>query len=127
MKISLVCKDLLLEKALELFLKDHLVLKKDCDFLVCDRKISSTKPLFIISEHSPFLKVPFSKEALFEALREFDEALKLNAQRLADEQKKILEAKIDFLASEFKKDYETKIELAIKDLKDKLIKALMND
>lgn len=28
MKISLECKDLIIEKTLELFLKDHLVMKK---------------------------------------------------------------------------------------------------
>ncbi|ENO8742034.1 ornithine carbamoyltransferase, partial [Campylobacter jejuni] len=64
MKISLECKDLIIEKTLELFLKDHLVMKKNCDFIISDEKIYTAKPLFIISKNSPFLSIPFSKEAL---------------------------------------------------------------
>ncbi|KAA6227153.1 MULTISPECIES: ornithine carbamoyltransferase [unclassified Campylobacter] len=126
MRISLECKDILIARALELFLKEHLVMKKDCDFIICDEKITSPKPLFIISNNSPFLSVPFSKEILIANLQEFDTALKLNAQKLADEQRQILESKIDAITTAFKEDYQHKIDLAIADLKDKLVKALMN-
>ncbi|EAI3118905.1 ornithine carbamoyltransferase [Campylobacter coli] len=125
MKISLECKDLIIEKALELFLKEHLVMKKDCDFIISDEKISTQKPLFIIAKNSPFLSLPFSKEALMNSLNEFDSALKATAQKLADERRRVLEARIDEIASEFKRDYQSKIDLAISELKDKLIKALM--
>ncbi|EIZ6924237.1 ornithine carbamoyltransferase [Campylobacter coli] len=125
MKISLECKDLIIEKALELFLKEHLVMKKDCDFIISDEKISTQKPLFIIAKNSPFLSLPFSKEALMNSLNEFDSALKATAQKLADERRRVLEARIDKIASEFKKDYQSKIDLAISELKDKLVKALM--
>lgn len=125
MKISLECKDLIIEKALELFLKEHLVMKKDCDFIISDEKISTQKPLFIIAKNSPFLSVPFSKEALMNSLNEFDSALKTTAQKLADERRRVLEARIDEIANEFKKDYQSKIDLAISELKDKLVKALM--
>ncbi|EJT3433133.1 ornithine carbamoyltransferase [Campylobacter coli] len=125
MKISLECKDLIIEKALELFLKEHLVMKKDCDFIISDEKISTQKPLFIIAKNSPFLSLPFSKEALMNSLNEFDSALKATAQKLADERKRVLEARIDEIASEFKRDYQSKIDLAISELKDKLVKALM--
>ncbi|EOJ1047788.1 hypothetical protein [Campylobacter coli] len=125
MKISLECKDLIIEKALELFLKEHLVMKKDCDFIISDEKISTQKPLFIIAKNSPFLSLPFSKEALMNSLNEFDSALKATAQKLADERRRVLEAKIDEIASEFKRDYQSKIDLAISELKDKLVKALM--
>ncbi|EEP3559307.1 ornithine carbamoyltransferase [Campylobacter coli] len=125
MKISLECKDLIIEKALELFLKEHLVMKKDCDFIISDEKISTQKPLFIIAKNSPFLSLPFSKEALMNSLNEFDSALKATAQKLADERRRVLEARIDEIASEFKKDYQSKIDLAISELKDKLVKALM--
>ncbi|MBM0637476.1 ornithine carbamoyltransferase [Campylobacter sp. VicNov18] len=124
MKISLECKDLIIEKTLELFLKDHLVMKKDCDFIISDTKIRTDKPLFIICKNSPFLTIPFSKESLFHSLHEFDNALKATALKLALEQKKLLEEKIDSIACQFKKDYENKIDLAIKDLKNQLIKAL---
>ncbi len=125
MKISLECKDLIIEKALELFLKEHLVMKKDCDFIISDEKISTQKPLFIIAKNSPFLNVPFSKEALINSLNEFDSALKTTAQKLADERRRVLEARIDEIANEFKRDYQSKIDLAISELKDKLVKALM--
>ena len=125
MKISLECKDLIIEKALELFLKEHLVMKKDCDFIISDEKISTQKPLFIIAKNSPFLSLPFSKEALMNSLNEFDSALKATAQELADERRRVLEARIDEIASEFKRDYQSKIDLAISELKDKLVKALM--
>ncbi|EIP9899154.1 ornithine carbamoyltransferase [Campylobacter jejuni] len=126
MKISLECKDLIIEKTLELFLKDHLVMKKNCDFIISDEKIYTAKPLFIISKNSPFLSIPFSKEA-FESLNEFDNTLKAAALQLALEQKRLLEEKIDAIALEFKKDYENKIDLAIKDLKNKLVKALNDE
>lgn len=125
MKISLECKDLIIEKALELFLKEHLVMKKDCDFIISDEKISTQKPLFIIAKNSPFLSVPFSKEALMNSLNEFDSALKTTAQKLADERRRVLKARIDEIANEFKRDYQSKIDLAISELKDKLVKALM--
>ncbi|WP_072231418.1 ornithine carbamoyltransferase [Campylobacter coli] len=125
MKISLECKDLIIEKALELFLKEHLVMKKDCDFIISDEKISTQKPLFIIAKNSPFLSLPFSKEALMNSLNEFDSALKATAQKLADERRRVLEARIDEIASEFKRDYQSKIDFAISELKDKLVKALM--
>ncbi|MED7842187.1 hypothetical protein [Campylobacter coli] len=127
MKISLECKDLIIEKALELFLKEHLVMKKDCDFIISDEKISTQKPLFIIAKNSPFLSLPFSKEALMNSLNEFDSALKATAQKLADERRRVLEARIDEIASEFKRDYQSKIDLAISELKDKLVKALMHE
>ncbi|ELO9800562.1 ornithine carbamoyltransferase [Campylobacter coli] len=125
MKISLECKDLIVEKALELFLKEHLVMKKDCDFIISDEKISTQKPLFIIAKNSPFLSLPFSKETLMNSLNKFDSALKATAQKLADERRRVLEARIDEIANEFKKDYQSKIDLAISELKDKLVKALM--
>ncbi|EGK8159959.1 ornithine carbamoyltransferase [Campylobacter coli] len=125
MKISLECKDLIVEKALELFLKEYLVMKKDCDFIISDEKISTQKPLFIIAKNSPFLSLPFSKETLMNSLNEFDSALKATAQKLADERRRVLEARIDEIANEFKKDYQSKIDLAISELKDKLVKALM--
>ncbi|HEB9332969.1 TPA: ornithine carbamoyltransferase [Campylobacter coli] len=125
MKISLECKDLIIEKALELFLKEHLVMKKDCDFIISDEKISTQKPLLIIAKNSPFLSIPFSKEALMNSLNEFDSALKTTAQKLADERRRVLEARIDEIANEFKRDYQSKIDLAISELKDKLVKALM--
>lgn len=125
MRISLECKDIILEKALELFLKEHLVMKKDCDFIISDAKISSSKPLFIISTHSPFLSLPFSKDELLKNLSEFDNALQLATQKRVEEEKKNLEEKIDLIAEAFKKDYQNKIDLAIQNLKNELVQALV--
>lgn len=125
MKIALECKDIMLEKALELFLREHLVMKKDCDFIISDVKIPSSKPLFIIHKNSPFLSLPFSKEMLLKNLNEFDVALQLSMQKRVEEEKRILEEKIDRIAESFKKDYQSQIDLAIKNLKDALVKSLI--
>lgn len=70
MKIFVECKDIMLQKTMELFLKDYLHSKKECDFIVCDEKLSHKKAQFIIGDKA-FLKIPFSKEKLFENLDEF--------------------------------------------------------
>lgn len=123
MKISLDCKDLILEKTLELFLKDHLVLKKDCDFLVCDSKSSLLKPQFIIAS-SAHLQVPFSKEELLKALYEFECTLKEFANKLLKDEKKALEKKIEELSLNFEQEYQDEIKKASLALKTKLLKTL---
>ena len=124
MRICIECKDIIIEESLKLFLKEYLVMKKDCDFLISDVKIHTQKPLFIISQNSPFLSIPFSKEALLQALKEFDDAIKLAAQNLLLEQKRILEEKINLISNEFRKEYENKIDEAIKELKTRLMESL---
>ena len=62
MKISFECDCILLGESLRLFLRDFISPKKDCDFIVADKKIEAKKPVFVIAEHSPHLKIPFSKE-----------------------------------------------------------------
>ncbi len=124
MKIAVECKDLILEKALMLFLKDFLVLKKDCDFLVCDDKVDSSKPQFLINKNSIQLSVPFSKEELLTSLKKFDESIKELAMKIAEEKKKILEEKIEDIAREFRLEYQKDIDNAINSLKQTLIKAI---
>lgn len=126
MKIALECKDLIIERTLEIFLKEHLVMKKDCDFLVVDKKINSLKPQFIISKESPYLKIPFNKDELFNCLFEFDEALKQLAIKLALEEKKKLEAQMDMIINQTKKEYQEKLDQELIVLKDKLLKVLDN-
>ena len=41
-------------------------------------KIEAKKPVFVIAEHSPHLKIPFSKEALISALEEFYSAIQFS-------------------------------------------------
>ena len=78
MKISFECDCVLLEESLKLFLRDFISPRKDCDFIVADKKIESKKPVFVIAEHSPHLKIPFSKEALISALEEFYSAIQFS-------------------------------------------------
>ncbi|TQR26759.1 ornithine carbamoyltransferase [Campylobacter sp. MIT 97-5078] len=124
MKITLECKDIILENALRLFLREYLVMKKDCDFLVCDEKSNELKPQFIIAKSSSQLSVPFSKEQLLKALFEFHTALCELAEKKALEKKKALEEKIERIASEFRKSYQNEIDMAIDALKTKLLNAL---
>ena len=124
MKIALECKDIILERALQLFLKEHLSRKKDCDFLICDEKVEFEKPQFLISKRSSQLAVPFSKAQLLQALSEFNDALQRLAEQIADEKIKALEDKIDIMAEEFRQQYQSDIDEAIGVLKDKLIKII---
>ena len=78
MKISFECDCVLLEESLRLFLRDFISPRKDCDFIVADKKIEAKKPVFVIAEHSPHLKIPFSKEALISALEEFYSAIQFS-------------------------------------------------
>ena len=78
MKISFECDCILLEESLKLFLRDFISLRKDCDFIVADRKIETKKPVFVIAEHSPHLQIPFSKEVLISALEEFYSAIQFS-------------------------------------------------
>ncbi len=124
MKIALECKDIILERALQLFLKEHLSRKKDCDFLICDEKVEFEKPQFLISKRSSQLAVPFSKAQLLQALSEFNDALQRLAEQIADEKIKALEDKIEIMAEEFRQQYQSDIDEAIGILKDKLIKII---
>ena len=78
MKISFECDCILLGESLRLFLSDFISPRKDCDFIVADKKIEAKKPVFVIAEHSPHLKIPFSKEALISALEEFYSAIQFS-------------------------------------------------
>ena len=124
MKIALECKDIILERALQLFLKEHLSRKKDCDFLICDEKVEFEKPQFLISKRSSQLAVPFSKAQLLQALSEFNNALQRLAEKIADEKIRALEDKIEIMAEEFRQQYQSDIDEAIGVLKDKLIKII---
>ena len=124
MKIALECKDIILERALQLFLKEHLSRKKDCDFLICDEKVEFEKPQFLISKRSSQLAVPFSKAQLLQALSEFNDALQRRAEQIADEKIKALEDKSEIMAEEFRQQHQSDIDEAIGVLKDKLIKII---
>lgn len=111
MKIHIECKDIMLQKTMELFLKEYMTSKKDCDFLVCDEKTSYKKAQFIVGDKS-FLKLPFSKEKLLEALSEFYSVISGNANMIKQSQisaknntqkENEFEEKLDILMNSFKK------------------------
>ena len=124
MKIALECKDLILERALQLFLREHLSQKKDCDFIICDEKISFNKPQFIICKHSTQLDIPFNKDELFAALNDFDKALKELALQVANEKIKELEERIKNISAEFKLAYQKDLDDAISRLEERLRTAI---
>ena len=109
MKIALACQSMLLEKSLELFLKNHIYPYKQCDFVISDRHIEIDKPLFYIANENSDLNIPFSKSSLLLSVEKFYNSL---TQENADENtlhvKKVdikdLEIKITKLTDNFRDD-----------------------
>ena len=75
MKAFIDCDCEILQKTLELFLKDHAASAQDCDFVISDEPQSSVKPLFLIGEDGD-LTLPFSKNTLLSKLEDFQGSLK---------------------------------------------------
>ena len=75
MKAFIDCDCEILQKTLELFLKDHAASAQDCDFIISDEPQSSAKPLFLIGEDGD-LALPFSKQMLLSRLEDFQGELK---------------------------------------------------
>ncbi|QYH02957.1 ornithine carbamoyltransferase [Campylobacter lari] len=126
MKIALECKDLILEKTLEIALKDFLVLKKDCDFLVCDEKINAQKPQFIINKKSNFLTPPFNMEELLNALNDFNASLQNIAYKIAMREKKLMNQKCEAILEQLRQESHEKID-AIFDLYKTELKNLIKE
>lgn len=74
MKAFIDCDCEILQKTLELFLKDHAASAQDCDFVISDEPQSSAKPLFLIGEGGD-LTLPFSKNTLLTKLEDFQGSL----------------------------------------------------
>lgn len=72
MKIALICDSLLLDKSLEMYLKEYLTSYKLCDFVVATQPVETQKPVFLIGDgQGVHLKIPFTKELLFKELESF--------------------------------------------------------
>ncbi|WP_299546034.1 hypothetical protein [uncultured Helicobacter sp.] len=77
MKIALICDSLLLDRSLEMYLKEYLTSYKACDFVVATQPVESQKPVFLIGDmEGAHLKIPFTKELLLQELESFFAALK---------------------------------------------------
>lgn len=98
MKIALACQSVLLEKSLEIFLKNSIYSYKQCDFVISDRHIEIDKPLFFVSSDNSDLNIPFSKSALLLALEKFYESFFFKKE----EEKVDIVKKIDFVELEEK-------------------------
>ena len=69
MKIAVECKSPLMQKSLEMFLKNHLSTLKHCDIVVRDVKcLNDERCFYISSDDNADLVKPFSKSQLILAL-----------------------------------------------------------
>ncbi|MBX7490394.1 hypothetical protein [Helicobacter turcicus] len=77
MKVALICDSLLLDRSLEMYLKEYLTSYKMCDFVVATQHVESQKPVFLIGDmEGAQLKIPFTKELLLKELESFYHLLK---------------------------------------------------
>ena len=84
MKIALICDSLLLDRSLEMYLKEYLTSYKLCDFVVATQPVESQKPVFLIGDfEGANLKIPFTRELLLQKLDTFYQSLK--GGRLSDD------------------------------------------
>lgn len=82
MKIALICDSLLLDRSLEMYLKEHLTSYKLCDFVVATQRVESQKPVFLIGDfEGANLKIPFTREILFQELETFERKLRSKAMQ----------------------------------------------
>lgn len=101
MKIAIKCESVLLEKALNIFLKPYLTSLKYSDFVVSDRVLEIEKPLFIVGKH---IKKPFSKEELLLALANFTVPKEGDTPSLQHKKDENLESKVENLTHKFSQD-----------------------
>lgn len=107
MKIALACQSVLLEKSLEIFLKEYLTPFKQCDFVISDQEMEMEKPLFLISSEKSDLHVPFSKSALILKVEKFYDSLQTQnetTKRVERVDVSELEEKIIKLTDNFRDD-----------------------
>ncbi|PZT48878.1 hypothetical protein B6S12_00860 [Helicobacter valdiviensis] len=72
MKIALISDSQLLNRSLEIYLKDYLTSYKLCDFIVTTKPMEANKPIFLIGDYEEaHLKKPFTKELLLQKLQAF--------------------------------------------------------
>ncbi|MDE5925570.1 MAG: hypothetical protein K2N75_02875 [Helicobacter sp.] len=82
MKIALICDSLLLDRSLEMYLKEYLTSYKLCDFVVATQRVESQKPVFLIGDFEEAnLKIPFTREMLLQELENFDRKVRGKAMQ----------------------------------------------
>ncbi len=123
MKVAIQCVSPLLQRSLELFLKDHISSIKNCDVVVRDKKVLGDEhiTLLIGSDESATLQKPFSKSQLFLALENLIDAHKKReeileiAEEISQEPEKE-SAELDIL--------EKRIAMLTQDYQDNIMKAI---
>ncbi|PSM52619.1 hypothetical protein CBLAS_0729 [Campylobacter blaseri] len=100
MKIAVECECIIMQKTLEIFLKDFLVNHENADFIVSDIKKNLSKDTFLISNDSPYMNLPFNKNQLIVALEEYNFMLNYKKEEVM---RGNIEDKISTLCDEFKK------------------------
>lgn len=128
MKIALISDSLLLDRTLEMYLKDYLTSYKLCDFVVATQPVDSQKPVFLISEYeNANLHKPFTKEILLQALEAF--FLQIRGEQEAKEEEEIKYTNVESANwNEMLKDVEIEEEKKPLDLElhQKIFKVLEN-
>jgi len=72
LKVFVRCESILLQRALELFLAEHLAAFKNADVVISDRRVKSAKKVVYIAAHGGAdLTKPFSRSQLMIILEEF--------------------------------------------------------
>jgi len=72
LKVFVRCESVLLQRALELFLPEHLSSFKNADVVISDRRVKSAKKVIYIASHGGAdLTKPFSRSQLMMVLEEF--------------------------------------------------------
>ncbi len=105
MKVAVACKSILLQKSLELFLKDFISTYRYCDFMITDRNINMDKPLFLISKDKEAnISVPFSKSQIILETKAFYQSLQNKNKTTKGVDFTLLEKKIELLSKEFTKN-----------------------
>lgn len=131
MKIAILCKSILLEKALHIFLKAYIVPFEKCDFLISDVKAKTKKPIFVINKKG-HIGIPFSKESLMSALEEFHKNIPVVKKTPKITQKfpeKSPKKELAFAQTSFFKDessFEAKLEIILRNFKDEILNLVKN-
>jgi hypothetical protein len=104
MKIAIECKSLLLQKALENFLKPYLSSKKHCDILIKDEQVDDNRLFYISTNKDAHLIKPFSKTELILTLEKRFSSLNRTETKDTVTQKlpfEVLEKRIEQLTQEY--------------------------
>jgi hypothetical protein len=109
LKVLIDCNSPLLQKSLEIFLKDSATKESDYDFLISDKVIECKKPLFLISNTlDSNIEKPFSKNRLQKELNLFYQVVNRKESgdlKLRRELESITQQFVDKLLSKIKEHY----------------------